>query len=334
MDECVCDFQQTCQYLKGQLAEINNRLNERETNNSLNTKGRSKSVDDEALKKCFQSSLKQRDNNKEVNLDEVENSCSEEVSDNFYDDDEENSIFKEDELEKTLIDSSNIVSTATATTDSLNRVVTVVEETKREREEESILENGDVQKEMDEVSSSTTPSTTIDNSTHVVVVSIEESNDQTVFEKFFKSFNTTLNSDEIKKQNAENYNKIVDLLKKSNQKQPIATSNEDGLILSENSPKPKVAIELFKQETHTPPPPPPPPVITITTDTISKKALDEEIEQSEEKKETPLMSKQLVDLSSTDLIKLLLKIDSKTIDANKQQQQLAQTWVIINWITG
>jgi hypothetical protein len=331
MDECVSDFQQTCQYLKGQLAEINNRLNERETNNSLNTKGRSKSVDDEALKKCFQSSLKQRDNNKEVNLDEEENSCSEEVSDNFYDDDEENSIFKEDELEKTLIDSSNIVSTATATTDSLNRVVTVVDETKREREEESILENGDVQKEMDEVSSSTTPSTTIDISTNVVVVSIEESNDQTVFEKFFKSFNTTLNSDEIKKQNAENYNKIVDLLKKSNQKQPIATSNEDGLILSENSPKPKVATELFKQETHTPPPPP---VITITTDTISKKVLDEEIEQSEEKMETPLMSKQLVDLSSTDLIKLLLKIDSKTIDANKQQQQLAQTWVIINWITG
>ena len=348
--DCVnesLDFQQTCEYLKGQLAHINYMIHEKNSEFSSVNKGRSKSVDDEALKNFVQNGFKTRERHQvtEDHSNQLEDNLRRDDGDHdSYEEQEENSIFKDDELEKTLIDSSHMVS---ANTDDLNKLeLEVCEETCEKLPEEQQALNGQIvilnEKKDDDVevvievsqSSSSSPSSSVLSSTTITKV-VEESN---AFEKFFKSFNTTLNSDEVKKQNAENYNKIVDLLKKSNQKQSIA-SNEGGLIITQNSPKPKVATELFKQEssssTQTPPPPPPPPlpqpipVITISTSSIAKKVtIEDENIIEDEKKESHLISKQFVDTSSTDLIKLLLKIDSKKNDINKQEHNSIQTWVI------
>jgi hypothetical protein len=343
--DCVnesLDFQQTCEYLKGQLAQINYMIYERNSEFCSVNKGRSKSVDDEALKNFVQNGFKTRERH-HVTVDhsnQLEDNLRREDGDHDSYEEQENSIFKDDELEKTLIDSSPIVSSNRDDSDKLE--LEVCEKKCEKIPEEQQALNGQIvilkEKRDDDVevvievsqSSSSSSSSVLSSSTITKVV--EESN---AFEKFFKSFNTTLNSDEVKKQNAENYNKIVDLLKKSNQKQSIA-SNEGGLIITQNSPKPKVATELFKQEsssTQIPPPPPPlpqpNPVITISTSSITKKVVEEDENIIEdEKKEGPLISKQLVDTSSTDLIKLLLKIDSKKNDINKQEHHSIQTWVI------
>ena len=328
------DFQKTCEYLKGQLAQINYKIHERDVEfYSVSNKGRSKSVDDEALKNYLINGFETR----EIQLEEQEHSnetndcCSREVEDEFYE--EENSIFKDDELEKTLIDSSAMVST---NTENLNVLIVKEVEAKCEKvtKEEVLNEEVIIQETKSESNDEIAVEITSSTSSTIAMKVVEESN---VFEKFFKSFNTALNSDELKKQNAENYNKIVDLLKKSNQKQPIV-SNEDGLIITEKSPKPKMATELFKQEPSSPPPPVRPPsvsqtmpVITITTDSISRNSTVEDGKTiDEEKKAASLMSKQLVDTSSTDLIKLLLKIDGKKIDSNLQKHQ---PWVITKYFS-
>ena len=188
--DCVnesLDFQQTCEYLKGQLAQINYMIHERNSEFCSVNKGRSKSVDDEALKFFSQNGFKTREKHQETvdHSNKLEDDLRQENGDyDSYEEQEENSIFKDDELEKTLIDSSAI---ASANTDDLNKLELEVCEEKCENlpEEQQAL-NGQIvilkEKRDDDVDvvievsqSSSSSSSSVLSSTTITKV-VEESN--------------------------------------------------------------------------------------------------------------------------------------------------------------
>ena len=112
----MLNFKQTCDYLKAQLTDINNKMhfNDRENTNespsNCSHKFRSKSVDDEslddeAIKSYLQNSSVETKAQTTDEVDSHDTNCNNEFNDEagVYDD-VEDSIFREDELENTLID--------------------------------------------------------------------------------------------------------------------------------------------------------------------------------------------------------------------------------------
>ena len=310
-DTPLLNYEQTCEYLKAEFKKINDRMNSSDSNDDECNepsytihKGRSKSVNDDVVNKSS--------GNAENELSSIASETDE-------------SLFKEDELENTVIDAgaankekelsieikpSELVDSPVHKPGLLMKLDAQVEE---------------ISKEESPVASSSTeltksehpmPNSNIICSRASIVV--ETPQEQSVFEKFFKSFNSLSSMpDEQHKpapsHNSENLNKIIDLLKKSNK---TTTPTSESLIIAPHSPSIKTAANPSQNSTtNSAKQQPEPDLFTNKQLNMKDILLDSKlgVETPQAQQLTSLVKKN----ESSDLIKLLLKIDNKTSNAMK-----------------